>query len=1302
MAKKTLDESIAQAKDVTIITKKLTQEELNGFVDYVSKLPKAKRDKGVSFASYVKETFYADRDCVVVPDITGLRFNGRETGLRFKGIDTGTIDLQGVDFTGSIIRKAKFEGCNLTDAVFCECDMNDVYFNRSILVNADFRGAILIGATLGESYDFIGQRKAKLDVYQEFIPEEDIDIVPMRDRSSGFSSSYGEERDRRAEIREAQYRNYQKEQEAESAREKEVQRQEETLIKGAKFDTTLSLAYTYQREHSDERNAQRELAKKKLEETLAAKKEELAKKREEINAKIHDSQITRGLLWLLGDEEYTKMTAELEKHDREAPEILAALELSTERDLQQRYLAFREDSFVRAFHHLCEFDPCYKRGSTAKERNAKHMYIDTSVEDVIAYLKAIKEPGKDKLTLNEFVRDKYNEEQLAKEKSARDKGLVGVQYTTIPDDVIVYADCSAGYSKPKDFSGIVFENAHLQGVSFAGSKFHKAQFIGTDISNSSFESCDMSEAIFRRVTAKETNLFRANLQDMHIAEVSDFTSAIIIKANASGAVIHQTNFSMAKGQYAVLDHADILGSAFDGADLTGASLVHATIEKTSMIQVRLDHAVLEHCKMIECDLREASLKEVHAKYAEFRGTQLQHMDARGAEFTEAYFVEHLGKLCDLEGAELERAIMDGVTLYKANLKTANMQFASLKGANIKRTIMEDAQLQFANLEGAIADGLKAARVNMTGAMLKGIQAKGADFQGAILQDVNAQEADLEGAILDKANLLGADFTKAILDRVSMEKAKVNLQTKLKDAESMEGIKAEHLVHVAEGPNGQEIESDTNIREHIEKERLIEDAQSRGFVLKALGNFIQGTGSVIEGVGGFVKQPFSDRIGLKTGAVVGLVIALCVVASVAAPLIPGAWLATPFITTTIAVANLIPGVGILTSSITLAAIPVKMLAVTISATAPTLLTAVGINVSAAALPIIATSAAAVVTTLGSVAGGALAGRYVVQHIKLSHIAAATAGFATGLTSGVFLGPLAPLAGIAGAIAGVASTVVVNTTSEKLLAPITGGRTLDGLLSSGIGWAANLTKHFGGRVGITPEQADLLKEHAAYKQVSREEYAQKLEAEKAKPGPVEQIVVVRVSELSSKLNPSELLLSESIRAIAPISSVGVGGIKQSQEASISQQVAHEDQHIVVASPSPITSPMQSPSIPPTMPAERPVPVGAEPQLDVGMQAPALSVTKEMPIPEVPLAQEGPFVAKVKKRVDKSGEQLDQAGGAGAKKKGKAEKAASKGGEHRSKVPSKKTKSPITKPPEKQADKVGPLEKRHEKAAEQQKTQ
>jgi uncharacterized protein YjbI with pentapeptide repeats len=1056
-----LKDSLAEVAKVTIVNKKLTQEELAQFVTYVAALSPEQRSQGVSLTSYVKNTFYPDqKDYVVIPDLTGLELNS--TGER--------IDLKGVDFTGSTLSEVKIENCDLTDAVFCECDMNDIYLDNSTLVNTDFRGAIVVGAILGKSYDFIDRRiQAERAVEEKYFQ---FAVADQMERGiTGISTAD-------PDIIEARERN--KKAELEAIAEK-FEKEQQELVGGIKLDTTHELAISYQ-EHLKRLDLPGKI-KSELDLLVAEKTKKLEEGIAPLNKAVSDLGVSGRLTHfftssIIQSDLLTALTTGGMYEDLESAKAKNAKELEefrakAEVEVEERNLPFRKNSFLKVFSQFADCDPCYQRGSSPEERNKKRQYIDTSVEDVKSYLEQIKQDGKETLTLNELVRTNYNQANPE---------------NPITEDTIVHADCSSK-GGVKDFSGIHFNKAHLQGVSFAGSKLSRAKFTETNISDSSFESSDMAEANFQNVTARGTNFFHANLTKTQASD-SDFTGAVMMKSDASNTNMTRVKLGHVKGRFANLDGAKISNSNADGADFTSASLINAQIQETSMIGIKLDKAVLDHCKMTGCNLKEASLEGVRAHYAEFKRTTLEGIKAQKADFLEAHFDE----LCTLDKADLQNAVMAKVKLNGVSLKGAQMQFVDLRDAKMEDAIVEGAQMQFADLTGAFAKGLKASGVDMTGATLKGMKAARANFKGAILQDVKAEGAKFQEAMMEEANLLGADFANAILEKAKMKGAKVNAHTNFAGVndDTIEG--KNDLREVVRGEDGKYTETKISMDEQKRKNELFRDAQSRGVIQKAAGSVVEGTGGLIEAVGEFVKQPFSDKTGLRVGIIVGVVIALCVVASIAAPLIPGAFLVTPFINTALAIANLIPGVSILTSTIALATIPAKILAATITATAPALFTAVGISVSATAVPILATATAAVVTTVTSVAAGALAGRYAVKHIKATHVAAASTGFGVGIVYGAFLGPLAPLVGIMGAAAGVFSAVTVNATSQKVFSGITGGRTIDDLVSSGIGWVGSRFKDFGQSMGITPEQAELLKQGAKHQSADGKEYAKILENNK----------------------------------------------------------------------------------------------------------------------------------------------------------------------------------------------------------------
>ena len=95
--------------------------------------------------------------------------------------------------------------------------------------------------------------------------------------------------------------------------------------------------------------------------------------------------------------------------------------------------------------------------------------------------------------------------------------------------------------------------------------------------------------------------------------------------------------------------------------------------------------------------------------------------------------------CDLGGANLTNATLDGANLYAASLSQAKLRGANLSYANLYGANLYIADLSYANLRGA----------NLTNATLNGAYLYGADLT----------DANLDGASLDR--VIDADFNGAL-------------------------------------------------------------------------------------------------------------------------------------------------------------------------------------------------------------------------------------------------------------------------------------------------------------------------------------------------------------------------------------------------------------------------------------------------------------------------------------------------------------------------------------------------------------
>lgn len=131
----------------------------------------------------------------------------------------------------------------------------------------------------------------------------------------------------------------------------------------------------------------------------------------------------------------------------------------------------------------------------------------------------------------------------------------------------------------------------------------------------------------------------------------------------------------------------------------------------------------------------------------------------GVEAWNTWRKERPGIVPNLEGAELERVNLQGVSFWKVNLKDADFLEANLKGANFRAANLESASLWEANLEGADFHGANLKAASLWGANLEGANFYEANLQGTYLASANLESANLVEANLEGSNVTGVKFNR---------------------------------------------------------------------------------------------------------------------------------------------------------------------------------------------------------------------------------------------------------------------------------------------------------------------------------------------------------------------------------------------------------------------------------------------------------------------------------------------------------------------------------------------------------------
>lgn len=163
---------------------------------------------------------------------------------------------------------------------------------------------------------------------------------------------------------------------------------------------------------------------------------------------------------------------------------------------------------------------------------------------------------------------------------------------------------------------------------------------------------------------------------------------------------------------------------------------------------------LERMVMVGGDLRKANLTDANLRGAIFDEIQMQ-----GANLTTVDLAGAIMFQVSLQEATLSGAGLQGATLAGVNLAGAMLSGTRLLGASLDNVILRGATLFSVKAHGA---SLKYA--HLEGALLAGLVLQGGDLSGATLDGASLQTSQLQGARLDGASLAGTDLRNTYLWR----------------------------------------------------------------------------------------------------------------------------------------------------------------------------------------------------------------------------------------------------------------------------------------------------------------------------------------------------------------------------------------------------------------------------------------------------------------------------------------------------------------------------------------------------------
>lgn len=166
---------------------------------------------------------------------------------------------------------------------------------------------------------------------------------------------------------------------------------------------------------------------------------------------------------------------------------------------------------------------------------------------------------------------------------------------------------------------------------------------------------------------------------------------------------------------ATFQHCQIERCGFAGSQFERSRLDDTRVSNTSLRAINGTRSAWVEARVRLCDMAGAVLTGAILNGCRFDETLMAGVDFNGATLTGCEF-----DLCDLMGASFNGALIVRSKFRDARLGTANLMSTSFEGAQLVDLDLRDANLQYANLSGAILVRVHLLGANLQGANLEGV------------------------------------------------------------------------------------------------------------------------------------------------------------------------------------------------------------------------------------------------------------------------------------------------------------------------------------------------------------------------------------------------------------------------------------------------------------------------------------------------------------------------------------------------------------------------------------------------------
>jgi uncharacterized protein YjbI with pentapeptide repeats len=312
-----------------------------------------------------------------------------------------------------------------------------------------------------------------------------------------------------------------------------------------------------------------------------------------------------------------------------------------------------------------------------------------------------------------------------------------------------------------------------------GESLVRMDLAGVNLSGADLKGADFTECYLEFTDFSGANLTGAKFKNA-IAAAANFSGAKLAQADFSGANVGKSSFLQAKGPGADFSDAVLSDASFEDSSFPGVRLGGGQMMKVNFANADFSGAELTVPLFMDCRLDGLRLNGANIHRAIFMGGSGQALDMGGAKGEALLFVNVDLDRLRLPGAELVKLRLIGETRARhadfsgARIPASNLRAIDMEGANFERAVLDGSELSEAKLQKARFSGASAQRTHFMKT----------DLEGANLSNCNLKEAMFNKARLVQANLtdsncFGAEFMGIVVGETRFHGADLK-RTKLKD------------------------------------------------------------------------------------------------------------------------------------------------------------------------------------------------------------------------------------------------------------------------------------------------------------------------------------------------------------------------------------------------------------------------------------------------------------------------------------------------------------------------------------------